>query len=109
MDLPASDEQFYNFSRLRGSLIKDWIEDLEDEGLYVIEDDAMVWKDWKQLNSGKYKKDVDSYIEDGTRKATEAAKETVLLNNKNEVDAAYWQRLKDKVKNENEKLKRYQQ
>ena len=109
MDLPASDEQFYNFSRLRGSLIKDWIEDLEDEGLYVIEDDAMVWKDWKQLNSGKYKKDVDSYIEDGTIKATEAAKETVLLNNKNEVDAAYWQRLKDKVKNENEKLKRYQQ
>lgn len=109
LDLPATDEQFYNFSKLRGSLIKDWIEDLEDEGLYVIEDDAMVWKDWKQLNSGKYKKDVDSYIEDGTRKATEAAKETVLLNNKNEVDAAYWQRLKDKVKNENEKLKRYQQ
>lgn len=86
MDLPATDEQFYNFSKERGAFIKYAIENLEKTGLPVIEKNRMIKKDWDELNSGKYKKEVDKYLEKIAELATKKAKEEVLFKKKTKIE-----------------------
>ena len=86
MDLPATDEQFYNFSKERGAFIKYAIENLEKTGLPIIEKNRRVKKGWDELNSGNYKNEVDKYLEKIAERATKKAKEEVLFKKKTKIE-----------------------
>lgn len=105
LDLPASDQQFYDFSVARGSFIKYGIENLEKTGLPVVEKGVLVTKKWDELSSGKYKKEVDDYLERLAKKATEKAKEEVLFKSKQRVEKSDIEEdLNDEMKDHIEEL-----
>lgn len=84
MDLPATDEQFYKITKLRGEFIKKYILRIEKQGLPVMENKQEVRKSWAELNTGKYRNYVDKYLEKVAEKATKVAKEAVFTLSKEE-------------------------
>ena len=87
MDMPATDEQFYNFSKIRGQMIKSVIESIKkNNGLTVLVDGKPVKKSWKELNSGEYKQEVDDFLEKKTAQATKKAKEIIFTKKEEDYD-----------------------
>jgi hypothetical protein len=79
MDMPATDEQYYNFSKMRGQMIKSVIESIKkNDGLTVLVDGKPVKKTWKELNSGEFKQEVDAFLEKKTAEATKKAKQIIF-------------------------------
>jgi hypothetical protein len=86
-DMPATDEQFYNFSKMRGQMIKSVIESIKkNNGLTVLVDGKPVKKTWKELNSGEYRQEIDNFLRGKTAKATEKAKEIIFTKKEEDYD-----------------------
>jgi hypothetical protein len=99
MDMPVTDEQFYNFSKMRGQMIKSVIEGIKERGrLAIIVNGKAVEKSWDELNSGEYKQQVDDFLEDVASKATKKAKEEIFLEKE---EPENLEKQKEKVKRKN--------